>query len=984
MKSTSSKLLATAGAITLLAGSLAGSVQARVGTAPSSEDSTVSAPAERSHYIVRLADAPLATYRGGIPGLPATSPRALGRVKLDPESRASRAYLAYLARQQADFRAQMERALGRDVPARFQYRYAYNGLAVSLTEREAARVARLPGVTRVQRDFTRRLLTDAGPAWIGAPAVWSGSGTGSLSGTKGEGVVVGVIDTGINHDHPSFADKGGDGYDHENPRNAFYGACDPVLGTPFCNDKLIGVWDFTGTTPEDTNGHGSHTASTAAGNAHGAKINAPTLSLTREISGVAPHANLITYKACITSCPGVSLVAAIDQATADGVDVINYSIGGGPSDPWHDSDSEAFLGARDAGVFVSASAGNSGPGAETIGSPANAPWLLSVGASTHDRAFVNSLVSMSGGATTAPADIEGASFTSGYGPARIVHAAAYGDALCSAPFAPGTFHGEIVICDRGINPRVEKGRNVAAGGAGGMVLTNTAAEGESVVADPHELPAVHIGYSDAQVLTAWVRDGGTGHTATIAGTTTDVSNENGDVMAGFSSRGPNKPVPGVLKPDITAPGVDVLAAVNTTATVEPEYAVLSGTSMSSPHMAGSAALVRALHPDWTPAEVQSALMTTALDSGVRKEDGLRAADAFDMGAGRVELRNAGRAGLVLDEQVPDFVAAEPAEGGDPTTLNLPSLTNSDCVGTCTWTRTVRATTAATWSVKTSGPRSLRLTVTPSRFTLAAGATQTLTATADVSKLPAGKYAFGRVSLTTTDGAPGAHLPLVVLPGGTPQPVGIETTGTTGTHTVTMTSPIEIKDFTTRISGLEQGTVESRTLEQDPTPLLPYDTSVGTFTVLVDVPAGSRFIASEIAKTTSTDIDLFVGRDDDGDGGAELSEELCRSASDTALESCRLGDPESGRYWIRVQNWLSGQVVDSVDLVGTVIPGTDNGNLTASGPKSVAANTPFDVALAWNEPRIDAGETWFALVEIGSDRKNPANAGSLFVRLMRSQ
>jgi subtilisin family serine protease len=878
----------------------------------------------------------------------------------------------------------MAAALGRSVAAQFTYRYAFNGFAAGLSESEANVVAGLPGVADVQPNFTREIVTDVGPQWIGAPAVWAG--TAGPSATKGEGVVVGVIDTGVNHDHPSFADVGGDGFNHTNPRGHFFGLCDPVTGLPFCNDKLIGVYDFTGTSPNDDNGHGSHTASTAAGNAHSATINAPTTSLTRDISGVAPHANLITYKACLAigSCVGVSLVAAIDQATADGVDVINYSIGGGPNNPWNDADSEAFLSARDAGVFVSASAGNSGPGPETVGSPANSPWLMSIGASTHNRKFVNSLVNMSGGATAAPADISGKSFTAGYGPATIVYAGDYGDRLCGAPFAPGTFDGEIVICDRGVNPRVEKGRNVKVGGAGGMVLANSAAEGESTVADPHELPAVHIGFADGQTLKAWVAEG-SGHTGTIAGTTTDLAESNGDIMAGFSSRGPNKPVPSVIKPDVTAPGVDVLAAFNTTnPAAPPEYGVISGTSMSSPHSAGAAALVRALHPDWTPAEVQSAIMTTGKTTGVRKEDGTTAADPFDMGAGRVDLTQAGRAGLVLNETTANYLAADPSQGGNPASLNIASLGNADCVGVCTWTRTVENALAskATWSVTTSAPSGVELRVKPKRFTLAPGDTVTLTVTADVASALQGKWQFGQVTLSTRS-APAAHLPVAVLPGGTAQPVSIETTGTSGTHTVAVTTPIRIEDLSVQVFGLVEGTVEQRQLEQDPTPLSPYDGLVGTFTVLVDVEAGSKLLAAEIAKTTSSDIDLFVGRDKDGDGAAEASEEICRSASEIALESCKVTKLEGGRYWVMVQNWLSGRVVDDVTLVVSTVPATAAGNLTATGPKSARAGSTFDVTLAWDEPDLQVGDTWFGLVALGSDEQNPGNVGSLLVELTRT-
>src|SRR5207247_3148476 len=181
-----------------------------------------------------------------------------------------------------------------------------------------------------------------------------------------------------------------------NPLGTYDGLCAPVTGAPFCKSKLIGVYDFTGTTPEDDNEHGSHTASTAVGDViNAAVLHAPTVDITRKISGVAPHANLITYKACTAAgCLNAETAQAIDQATADGVDVINFSIGGGSNNPWTDSNAQAFLGARDAGVFVSVAAGNSGPADRPMGSPANAPWVTAVAAATHNRKFVNHLTGM--------------------------------------------------------------------------------------------------------------------------------------------------------------------------------------------------------------------------------------------------------------------------------------------------------------------------------------------------------------------------------------------------------------------------------------------------------------------------------------------------------------------------------------------------------------------------------------------------------------
>jgi subtilisin family serine protease len=943
------------------------------------------AAAGTDRYIVQLVDPPLASYRGGVTGLAATSPAAAGAVKLDPSSPASKAYLEYLAGKQSAVLSALTTALGRTAAPAHTYRYAYNGFALTLTAPEAETLRSLTGVAKVQKDYVRQLQTDAGPAWIGAPAVWSGSSTGAFGETKGESVVVGVIDTGVNHDHPSFADVGGDGYNHRNPRGHFYGLCDPLTGKPFCNDKLIGVWDFTGTTPLDDNQHGSHTASTSAGNVVDAKLVAPTVTIQRRISGVAPHANLITYKACIAAgCLGASLTAAIDQATADAVDVINYSIGGGPSDPWGDSDSEAFLSAREAGIFVAASAGNDGSRPETVGSPANSPWLLSVAASKHNRTFVNAVGGATGGSTAPPAELRGAGVSSGYGPASIVHAADYGDALCGAPFAPGTFDGQIVICERGVNPRVEKGGNVKSGGAGGMVLVNTAADGESTVGDAHNLPAVHLGYTGGKKLADWVRDGGTGHTARITGSVIDESAKNGDVMAGFSSRGPNKPVPGVIKPDVTAPGVDILAAVHTTnPTSAPEYGILSGTSMSGPHAAGAAALLRALHGNWTPAEIHSALVSTAFTS-VRDDDGVRPGDSFDFGGGRVDLTKAGRAGLTLDVAPADFTAANPEEGGDPTALNLATLGQDNCDGICSWTRTVksRAGAATTWTAVTSGPKESRITVSPATFTLAPNATQTLTITADVRKLAVGQWNFASVRLVPSSSAvPETRLP-VAFQTAKPVPVDVITNTTQGATIVTTSSKVAITSLQSVVSGLTQGNVSEFLLEQDPTPTEgPYDVAIGTKTVLVDVPAGSRFLATEIASTSALDLDLFVGRDANGDGEAAEGEELCRSASDTAMESCRLSNLEGGTYWIVVQNWL-GFGLDDVKLVTAVIPGQSAGNLTVTGPRSVPANTPFDVTVTWREPALDAGETWFGLVELGSDKKHPNNAKALFVKIER--
>ncbi|MBN1656908.1 MAG: S8 family serine peptidase, partial [Anaerolineae bacterium] len=437
---------------------------------------------EAGVYIVRFEGASLASYEGGIPGLEATSPAVTGEAKLDVKSPASVAYLDYLANRHAQFIAAMERTLDRSVEVLFRYDAVLNGMAVRMTGQEAAQVAALPGIVDVQIETIEYPDTDVGPTWIGAPGIWDGSAVPGGIGTEGEGVIVGVIDTGINHDHPSFADVGGDGYDHTNPwgSGTYVGYC--VTDDPnFCNDKLIGAWNFAGDGPEDTDGHGSHTSSTAAGNHITATITTPSGYVVESpISGVAPHANIIMYDACITSCPGSALLASAQQALLDGVDAINYSISGG-NNPYGDSVELAFLDLNTAGVFVSTSAGNAGPGAATVAH--RSAWVSTVAAATHNRLYSNALVNMTGGGTP-PADIDGQSISTGVGPAPIVYAGDYGDPLCGSPFAPGTWTNEIVVCDRGTYGRVEKGANVLAGGADGYVLANDAASGDSLVADP--------------------------------------------------------------------------------------------------------------------------------------------------------------------------------------------------------------------------------------------------------------------------------------------------------------------------------------------------------------------------------------------------------------------------------------------------------------------------------------------------------------------
>jgi subtilisin family serine protease len=792
---------------------------------------------QRSRYILGLKDAPLAlaTRPGNRP-----FPR-LANQRLDVNSPEALDYISALRSSQNRFLESASTLLGRvlqPVRPEMQFQHAFNGMVVELTDAEVAVLSTLPEVATIEPEMELPLHTDTSLNVIGAPTVWSGLNVPGNLATRGEGVVVGIIDSGVNIGSSAFAPVSPlDGYVFQNPLGSgnFLGWCNPshpnhVPARDICNDKLIGGWDFTdaavtGNTTvfdapgfEDENGHGTHTASTAAGNTRQGTFN----GISRDVSGVAPRANIVIYDTCHTagtqgSCFNTATLAAINQIAADGIiDVVNYSIGGGLS-PWSEANSQGFLALQNAGVYVAASAGNSGPGPSTLGHLE--PWVSTTGGTTHARIFgfnfsltgpgtppanTMNITVRPGGAPIAAVSLSGPLIVSpNFANGATDGCAAYPADTFRRPAIPGGTQGIAVL-------QLDGATSACASGVRRTNAVNAGAAGVIFVDDtPLSLGASGTSYS--MLLATWnqvaahVATDPANATATIP-TPLIAGPGVPDIMYASSSRGPN--AFSILKPDLVAPGLEVLASYTRWTAAAPApfggsvnvannnvLNAISGTSMASPHNAGAAALLRALNRSWTPVQIRSALMTTAV-TAITKETGLAPTDAFDIGAGRIDLTRAAKAGLVLNETGANFTAANPGTGGDPSQLNLPSFQNLNCVGTCTFPRTVQSTRTApvTWTTSVTGFASGVASVSPPSFTVSNAGTAPITLSVDALQLTPGQVAFGQVVLTPSNPAiPVATMPVAVRSG--PPDIDVQPTSIAVSVAVdaTTSAPVQIRN-----------------------------------------------------------------------------------------------------------------------------------------------------------------------------------------------
>lgn len=678
---------------------------------------------EMATYMIRFADPGAIAYHGGIGSLQGTAAPAGQR--FDAKTPESLAYRQFLEQEQARFVADMKATLGRDVSVPHTYQITHSGLAAKMTAEEAARVRNMPGVVSIERDKVYQLDTFRGPSFIGATDIWDGAvPTPATAASFGKGVVIGVLDTGINATHPSFA----------NDVRCGFSAGDVKLRSRVdCSSSAGGVCN--GANPLDTNGHGSHTASTSGGNMLDGSVSPPPAIPPgyTNISGVAPCATLRTYKVCATSsCAGADIAAGLANVLVDGdIDIVNYSISGGDL-PWDPSESDrAFLDFVDNDIFVAASAGNT---SATIPNPVGevnhlGPWVMTVASSTHDENPVGGTLSAEGPGTP-PANTQNlalsvAGINVGTGGIIPIRVSPTNDVGCTATggFPPGVFSGAAALIPRGSCSFEEKLNNAQAAGAVVGFVYNNAAGALNMAIGGATLPAYGMLQVDGLALRAFITSNGATPTTVDFTPATKI----GDLLSDFSLRGPTSgDVVDLTKPDITAPGDSIYAAY-----IAPNnYAFLGGTSMSSPHTAGSGALVRAMNPTWSPMAIKSALQMTAKRTGVQ-EDATTPWNPDQTGNGRVQVAEAAMAGLVLEETKANFLAANPNGGSiDIKELNIPSMRNTNCSPNCTFTRTVTSKlgTSSTWNATFESEDGLSATVSPSNFTIAAGATQALTIT----------------------------------------------------------------------------------------------------------------------------------------------------------------------------------------------------------------------------------------------------------------
>lgn len=984
-------------------------------------------PAAQKVYIVQLREPSAASYAAK--SVPRAYKSSSAVARFDKSRPDIQAYAAALAEQQD---RTFEKA-GPGAEMVYRYQYGLNGFAAKMGPAQAHKLEAQQEVLHIWEDEIRPLATNHSVEFLGL--FNDEKGLRSAAGLSGDGIVIGVIDSGIAPNHPALQDS----READRPslclsdwaENTFLGIwlCnrydkrdDIVLFDPLegwagecqagerfeatdCNNKIIGARYFssgaqaTGPIDEDeimsardVDGHGTHTATTAAGNRVKASIFGTFIS---RVEGVAPGARIAVYKACWlrpgdtrASCNTSDLANAIDAAVADGVDVINYSVGSSKTEVVAPDDI-ALMAATKAGIFSVVAAGNEGPDLGTIGSPASGPWVMTAAASTRDGRSQSEALEI-----LTPSTIAGlyvaieANFTPSLqsaGPIEEILVLVDDDTdttsdACEALVNGSEVSGRIAFIQRGNCDFDVKIANAEEAGAVAAIVYNIAGDPIVMNGDDSDIdiPAVMIGQADGNLILAEL-DRLPDVTVLLDKDLFIDERDTGNTMAGFSGRGPGA-APNILKPDATAPGVNILAGftpVAANATRGENFAYLSGTSMSTPHIAGVAALLLEANPDWSPSALKSALMTTTRRN-VTQQDGETPANPFDFGAGHIVPNDAADPGLVYDVSDDEFDAfacgiASPGvsqercdelsqagfsfAGED---LNQPSIAIAHLAGEQTVRRHVTnlSDETTTYTAEVVPPGGILVSVSPQTLTVPPGTTASFDVTFTYAAGVLDLWRFG--SLTWTSNDRDIYSTLAIRPAAVTASGEITTLGGSGT----LSFPVQFGytgPYAPGVHGLRLPTVlgdgvdddidnNFAFVDNDPTKTFTFRFDNGVTPHLVDVPADQaflRFAMFDALTDGDDDLDMYVYYCADNINCVKIGE----SGSPTSAEQFDLFYPQEGRYLVLVHGFETDQVAGGPGAVYRLLGWSfglsdDQGNMTANGPSFANAGATETITIDW--------------------------------------